>query len=160
MGHWELPCRGRTCSCCSIYLDCSRSAFKILSYSCANFHGAQYLFSSLLVFIHFSATKSNSNLAKASSILKGEKGFITQLQQWLGEKCKWNLCYRASRDGWSARNFHRNCDNKGPTVVLIKVNEFIFGGYTDQNWAGIRLHVYAWVSLIIYRYPFRISALN
>ena len=75
-------------------------------------------------------------MAKASSILKGEKGFITQLQQWLGEKCKWNLCYRASRDGWSARNFHRNCDSKGPTVVLIKVNEFIFGGYTDQNWAG------------------------
>ena len=87
----------------------------------------------LIVFILFKGN-SNSNLAKSSSILKGKKGFIKQLQQWLGDKCKWNLCYRASRDGWSAGQFHQDCDNKGPTVVLIKVDEFIFGGYTDQNW--------------------------
>ena len=59
---------------------------------------------------------------------------MKQLQKWLGEKCKWNLCYRASRDGWRAPDFHRHCDSKGPTVVLVKANDFIFGGYTDQNW--------------------------
>ena len=59
---------------------------------------------------------------------------MKQLQKWLGKKCKWNLCYRASRDGWSAQDFHRQCDNKGPTVVLVKANDYIFGGYTDQNW--------------------------
>ena len=77
-----------------------------------------------------------SNLAKSSSILKGEGACIKQLQHWLGDKCKWNLCYRASRDGWGAQDFHRFCDNKGPTVVLIKVNNYIFGGFTDQNWGG------------------------
>ena len=60
---------------------------------------------------------------------------MKQLQKWLGRNCYWNLCYRASRDGWSAQHFHRHCDNKGPTVVLVKANDCIFGGYTDQSWA-------------------------
>ncbi|CAB4044368.1 Hypothetical predicted protein, partial [Paramuricea clavata] len=74
------------------------------------------------------------NLKKSSSILKGEIAFMKQLKKWLGEKCKWNLCYRASRDGWRAQDFHKHCDNKGPTVVLVKANDCIFGGYTDQHW--------------------------
>ena len=59
---------------------------------------------------------------------------MKQMQKWLGEKCQWNLCYRASRDGWRAQDFHRHCDNKGPTVVLVKANDSIFGGYTGQSW--------------------------
>ena len=39
--------------------------------------------------------------------------------------------------GWSAQNFHMMCDNKGPTVTIVRVGECIFGGYTDQNWQGI-----------------------
>jgi hypothetical protein len=78
-----------------------------------------------------------SGALESSSILKGEIAFIQQLQKWLGEKCKWNLCYRASQDGWRAQDFHRHCDNKGPTVVLVKANSCIFGGYTDQNWGGM-----------------------
>jgi hypothetical protein len=77
------------------------------------------------------------SLKKSSSILKGEIAFIKQLQKWLGKKFKWNLCYRASKDGWSAKDFHKHCDNKGPTVVLVKVNDFIFGGYTYQHWDGM-----------------------
>ena len=92
-----------------------------------------------------------------SSILKRDEDFIIQLKQWLGDKCKWNLCYRASRDGWRAENFHQNCDNMGPTVVLIKVNQFIFGGYTDQNWAG---NIDPCMYITMHRYPNRISALN
>ena len=75
-------------------------------------------------------------LKKSSSILKGEISFMKQLQKWLGEKCKWNLCYRASRNGWRAQDFHSHCDNKGPTVVLVKANDCIFGGYTDQHWTS------------------------
>ena len=79
------------------------------------------------------------NLKKSSSILKGlgEIAFMKQLKKWLGEKCKWNLCYRASRDGWSTQDFHKHSDNKGPTVVLVKSNDCIFGGYTDQDWQGV-----------------------
>jgi hypothetical protein len=62
---------------------------------------------------------------------------MRQLQEWLGEKCKWNLCYRPSRDGWSGHDFHEHCDDKGPTVTLVKANNCIFGGYTDLNWEGM-----------------------
>ena len=48
------------------------------------------------------------------------------------------LLYRGSRDGWLSSNFHKHCDEKGPTVTLIKAvvntKEYIFGGYTDQSW--------------------------
>ena len=85
--------------------------------------------------VHFLGDQSSlGELERASSILKGELAFIKQLQNWLGKKCNWNLCYRASRDGWRAQDFHRHCNNKGPTVVLVKVNDYIFGGYTDQSW--------------------------
>ena len=46
----------------------------------------------------------------------------------------WQLCYRASIDGWYAKNFHAECDDTMPTVVLVKVNQFVFGGFTDTNW--------------------------
>ena len=32
-------------------------------------------------------------------------------------------------------NFHKLCDNKGPTLVLVKTkNNKIFGGFTPLNW--------------------------
>ena len=34
---------------------------------------------------------------------------------------EWVLVYRASRDGFEARQFHSACDEKGATVVLVKV---------------------------------------
>ncbi len=39
---------------------------------------------------------------------------------------------------FSGENFHRLCDNKGPTLVLVKSNdtEQIFGGYTKECWAS------------------------
>ena len=88
--------------------------------------------------VHFLGDQSSlGELKRSSSILKGEFAFMKHLQKWLGEKCKWNLCYRASKDGWRTQDFHRNCDNKGPTVVLVKGSDCIFGGYTDQNWTGM-----------------------
>jgi len=47
-----------------------------------------------------------------------------------------NLLYRASRNGWGASNFHSCCDNKGPTVTVVKSGNYIFGGYTEQHWDG------------------------
>ena len=45
-------------------------------------------------------------------------------------------CWHAKADGWSASTFHSNCDGKGPTVTIIKVNDSIFGGYTDVSWSS------------------------
>ena len=44
------------------------------------------------------------------------------------------LIYRASRDGWESINFHAYCDNKGPTVTVVKSENYIFGGFTEQSW--------------------------
>ena len=43
-------------------------------------------------------------------------------------------CWHAKTDGWNAAIFHSNCDGKGPTVTIIKVGQYIFGGYTDTSW--------------------------
>ena len=45
-------------------------------------------------------------------------------------------CWHAEADGWAASTFHSNCDGRGPTVTLIKVNDSIFGGYTDVSWSS------------------------
>lgn len=49
---------------------------------------------------------------------------------------KWTRCYHAKSDGFTALDFHSRCDNKGPTVTLVQVREFVFGGFLDQNWGG------------------------
>jgi len=47
------------------------------------------------------------------------------------------LVYRGSRDGFSATAFHKQCDDKGPTVVVINSgNGNIFGGYTPLSWTS------------------------
>ena len=48
------------------------------------------------------------------------------------------LLYRGSRDGWHASNFHFCCDDKVPTVTVIRTRygHNKFGGYTDHNWEG------------------------
>ena len=59
------------------------------------------------------------------------------LKEWAGD-WKWKLIYRASEHRYSAKSFHKYCDNvKGPTLVIIKSSEgYIFGGYTTQSWSG------------------------
>jgi len=50
--------------------------------------------------------------------------------------------YVASKDGDSSGQFHSACDNKGPTVVIVKTKTgAVFGGYTDVNWGGSAAYV-------------------
>eukprot|EP00347_Sterkiella_histriomuscorum_P000167 403376920 len=45
------------------------------------------------------------------------------------------LLFRASRDGFLPDIFHHLCDNKGPTVTLVRSHTGnTFGGYTSQSW--------------------------
>ena len=42
---------------------------------------------------------------------------------------KYELLYRASRDGEKTENFHSKCDNKGTTLIIIKTDKGLkFGG--------------------------------
>ena len=75
------------------------------------------------------------SLLERSTILDGNIENAKQLVEWVEDhKFGWKLCYRASVDGWIALNFHRKCDDVGPTVTLVKCGTNVFGGYTDQNW--------------------------
>ena len=73
-----------------------------------------------------------------TTILKNEVELIKHLLTNI--TTPWRLCYRASSHGWSTQQFHAYCDNKTSTVVLIKVGNWIFGGYTDQSWQGKDLY--------------------
>ena len=72
---------------------------------------------------------------------------VDKLQEWLYSEEKYfhepTLLYRASRDGWSAKDFHRLCDGKGATITVVKsVDGYIFGGYTDISWSSPHPAVY------------------
>jgi hypothetical protein len=70
-------------------------------------------------------------------ILKNEEGLIGYFIRFLeNRKSPLKLCYRASLHGWSGQDFHKLCDDKAGTVVLVKFGNWIFGGYTDQTWEG------------------------
>ncbi len=63
--------------------------------------------------------------------------YDSTLREWLGNDYKWKLIYRASKHNFSSLSFHKCCDDKGPTLVIIKSTEgWIFGGYTTQSWSG------------------------
>ncbi len=58
------------------------------------------------------------------------------LREWIGDY-KWKLLYRASEHDYTAESFHKYCDSKGPTLIVIKSSGgWIFGGYTTQFWSG------------------------
>ena len=60
------------------------------------------------------------------------------LKAWLPEAMggEWRLLFRASREGFTASVFHSKCDNKGPTVTIVKSGVSIFGGFTEEPWTN------------------------
>ena len=57
----------------------------------------------------------------------------------VGNNAQWLLCYRASTHGWESSTFHERCDGKPNTVTIVKVGDFVFGGYTDIPWGNFCL---------------------
>ena len=86
----------------------------------------------------FSVDCSFSDL-EDSVIVGKSKNHLRNLRSWLSSvarsvKSAWKRCWRASVDGWAAGTFHSRCDSKGPTVTIIRVGRYIFGGYTSISW--------------------------
>ena len=80
--------------------------------------------------------EKEENFFYQSTILmsREEKELISN---WIKQNTqkKFKLLYRASKDGDSIKTFHEKCDNKGPTVMIIKTNTgFRFGGYNPLFW--------------------------
>jgi hypothetical protein len=71
-----------------------------------------------------------------SQIIGSNQSWQNSLNEWLGNSNKEvELLYRATRDGYGTRAFHRLCDNKGPTITLVRDDQGrCFGGYTAVSW--------------------------
>jgi hypothetical protein len=73
-----------------------------------------------------------------SSVIITDSSDKLKIKEWLksaNKTSKPKLLYRASRDGWNAANFHRECDNKGATLTVVKSSGgYIFGGYSSAPW--------------------------
>ena len=48
---------------------------------------------------------------------------------------RWIPCYRALDNGWNVSTFHRLCDDKGPTMTIIRKRNNVFGGFTERRWS-------------------------
>ena len=74
---------------------------------------------------------------KNSKIIPNDYEKEKEIKKWINpnKKIKFELLFRKSRDGSKCSDFHRCCDNKGPTLTLVKTSKnYIFGGYTPFNW--------------------------
>ncbi|CAH3143474.1 unnamed protein product [Pocillopora meandrina] len=83
-----------------------------------------------------------------SEILANNDHHLRTLSFWLGsvvqsQSSYWKRCWRASVDGWAGTTFHSKCNNKGPTVTIIRVGKYIFGGYTSTSWNSICGYLYS-----------------
>jgi len=69
------------------------------------------------------------------------KGYLFGLKEMIGKDFETKLIYKASRDGWDAADFHRCCDNNGPTISICKSESgTVFGGFTETLWASTNLY--------------------
>ena len=70
------------------------------------------------------------------SMILTNEGNRQNLKGWLPTDMEgeWRLLFRASRDGFAGQTFHSKCDNKGPTITVVKSGANIFGGFTEISW--------------------------
>ena len=95
---------------------------------------------------------------RVSSILGSLNGkYLGQLNSYLDpvlqspDRSRFVRCWQGKTDGWASSTFHSKCDGKGPTVTIVQVGSYIFGGYTDKSWSSpspgrYQLHIW-WLDL-------------
>jgi hypothetical protein len=68
-----------------------------------------------------------------------EQAIIIKWLDLIDKVPKFTLLYRGNRDTYKASRFHELCDNKGPTISIIKSKcGKVFGGYTATPWSSVR----------------------
>ncbi|GBC03094.1 hypothetical protein RclHR1_00050002 [Rhizophagus clarus] len=86
-------------------------------------------------FVYDSSIVDNNHFAIFSSWIEKRNQFHYSVK---GIPYNFNLLYRASRDGNTAADFHTKCDNKGATIVIVKISNSnqIVGGYNPLFWVS------------------------
>ncbi|KAJ6253420.1 hypothetical protein M0813_13434 [Anaeramoeba flamelloides] len=79
-------------------------------------------------------------LKEESEILQRENDpkFNQILEKWIkeaGSNSNLQRRFNSRTDGWKYQTFHEKCDNKGKSIVLIKLkNKSLFGGFAAIDW--------------------------
>ena len=80
------------------------------------------------------------------SVILTDRYFRNVLIDWIPMEFvltgEWRLLFRASRDGFTASAFHSACDNKGPTITVVKSGGNIFGGFAENAWTSKNAKLY------------------
>ena len=77
-----------------------------------------------------------------SSLIINNENHLSAVMSWLPPNATCSLLFRASTDGKKPADFHRCCDGKGPTLVVVKSGKYIFGGYTSKSWESGMQSIY------------------
>ena len=84
--------------------------------------------------------KINDGLINRSSIIKDDSNSNDLIKKWIEDTIdtkiiRFELLFKMSENGTNSFYFHKCCDNKGPTLTLVKTTkDKIFGGFTPLNW--------------------------
>lgn len=68
---------------------------------------------------------------------ENKKEELNKIAKWIDpkKKFKFELIFKKTRDGDTAKVFHEFCDNKGPTITLIETTVGLkFGGFRNDSW--------------------------
>ena len=82
----------------------------------------------------------DKKLLESTSILYNDIDKQKTILNWIKEKTnkeniKFELIFKMSENGSKGEDFHKYCDNKGPTLTLIKTTKNrIFGGFSPLSW--------------------------
>lgn len=80
----------------------------------------------------------NKKIRNLDSLVLGDnEEYNKTLKNWINPnmKIKAELLYRLTRDGDEFQTFHNLCDNKGITLLLVKlIDGNILGGYITKDW--------------------------
>ena len=96
--------------------------------------------------LHYVSCNPECNFANfllsvlASDILQNDFNSLEMLRTafptFIRDYAMWKRCYSADHSSWSTADFHSNCDAKGPSLTIIRVRDYVFGGFVEQSWGG------------------------
>ena len=70
------------------------------------------------------------------SVILTNEDHLSIVISWLPSGSTLSLLFRASSNGHYPETFHRYCNNKGPTVVVVRSNACVFDGFTTKPWTS------------------------
>jgi len=90
-----------------------------------------------------SPNRKNYNIEEIkidSKILSNNEDKI-KIKNWITnnkeKNITFNLLYKLTLNGKETKTFHKLCDDKGPTLIIIEtIDKEVFGGFTPLNWNG------------------------